>query len=251
MSVWSLTQPARQSVRPAPKPETLRLPSGDLPVRWHRCGRARRVSLRIDPRAGTVVVTLPNRAGREAGLALLHAHAGWVAGRLAALPRVVSFEDGAVVLLSGVPHPIRHMPDGRRGVWVEDNEIRVSGDRDFLGRRVDDFLRAEARRRLARLVASIAADPEAGPGLSPSRLTIKDTSTRWGSCSSEKVVMFSWRLVMAPPDVQHYVVAHELAHLRHLDHAEGFWRLVDRLTPHRREAECWLKQHGAALLRTG
>lgn len=240
-----------QVVRAAPKAETLHLPAGDLPVRWHRCGRARRVSLRIDPRAGTVVVTLPSRAGREAGLALLRAHADWVAGRLAALPRVVSLEEGAVVLLSGVPHPIRHQPDGRRGVWVEDGEIKVSGERDFLARRVGDFLRAEARKRLGYLVAMIAGDPEAGPGLSPSRLTIKDTSTRWGSCSSEKVVMFSWRLVMAPPEIQHYVVAHELAHLRHLDHADSFWRLVDRLTPHRRHAEGWLKQHGAALLRTG
>ena len=85
----------------------------------------------------------------------------------------------------------------------------------------------------------------------PSRLAIKDTATRWGSCSSEGVVMFSWRLVMAPAAVQHYVVAHELAHLRHLDHGQGFWILVDQLTPHRLEAEAWLKRHGPALLRTG
>ena len=247
--------PRRPAVKALAPFELLRLPAGELPVRWNRCGRARRISLRIDPRAGAVVVTLPARAGREAGLALLRTHADWAAGRLAALPLAVAFDEGATLLLAGRPHRISHAPEARRGVWVEGDLIRVSGERAFLARRVADFLRAEARVRLGRLVAEIAAGE--GPagrepgGLLPARLTIKDTATRWGSCSSERVVMFSWRLVMAPPEVQHYVVAHELAHLRHLDHGEAFWRQVDRLTPHRTEAEAWLKRHGAALLRTG
>ncbi len=222
-----------------------------MPVRWRRCTRARRVSLRIDPRAGTVVVTLPTRAARAAGLALLHAHADWAAGRLAALPDVVRLDEGAMVLVDGRPCVIRHHPAARRGVWLEADEIRVSGERAFLARRVTDFLHAEARLRLSRLVAQIAIHDAAGPGLLPARLSIKDTSTRWGSCSSDRAVMFSWRLVMAPPEVQHYVVAHELAHLRHLDHGDAFWRLVERLTPHRARAEAWLKQNGAVLLRTG
>lgn len=232
------------------QPELLRLSAGETPVRWRRCRRARRISLRIDPRAGTVVVTLPLRAAREAGLALLQTHASWVVGRLAALPCVVSFDENATVLVAGRPHVIRHVPEARRGVWIDAGEIRVSGERAFLARRVADFLRAEARARLAALVTRIATDA-AGRDLMPSRLVIKDTSTRWGSCSSERVVMFSWRLVMAPPEIQHYVVAHELAHLCHLDHGAGFWLLVDQLTPHRAHAEAWLKRHGPALLRTG
>ena len=230
--------------------ELLRLPAGDMPVRWRRCVRARRITLRIDPRAGLVVVTLPSRAARASGLALLHAHADWVAGRLAALPQAIRLDEGARMLIAGRPHLIRHVPDARRGVWLEDDEIRVSGERTFLARRVGDFLQAEARTRLGGLVTRIAG--EAGdPDLLPARLAIKDTATRWGSCSSDRVVMFSWPLVMAPPEIQHYVVAHELAHLRHLDHGDGFWRLVERLTPHRVRAEAWLKQHGPALLRTG
>ncbi len=231
-----------------PTPELLRLPAGEAPVQWRRCRRARRVSLRIDLRAGAVVVTLPPRAPREAGLALLQAHSDWVTGRLAELPRPVAFEDGSAVLVAGQPHIIRHAPAARRGVWIEADEIRVSGENRFLARRVGDFLRAEARLRLAALAAGIAAGDA---GLLPARLAIKDTMTRWGSCSSERAVMFSWRLVMAPEPIQHYVVAHELAHLRHLDHGPGFWTLVDRLTPHRIQAEAWLKRHGPALLRTG
>ena len=230
-----------------PVVEMLLLPSGETPIRWRRSRQARRISLRIDARAGAVVVTMPLRAAREAGLELLRTHSSWVAGKLAALPGQVAFEAGETVAVSGVPHVIRSMPQARRGVWVEAGEIRVSGDRAFLARRVLDFLRGEARAILGACARAIALES----GLQPRRLTIKDTSSRWGSCSSEGVVMFSWRLVMAPPEIQHYVVAHELAHLRHLDHGAQFWHQVALLTPHRSRAEAWLRLHGPALLRTG
>lgn len=257
MTSGSVRRPLRaaagrdRDAAPSVQQELLRFPGGDMPVQWRRCTRARRISLRIDPRAGTVVVTLPTRAARAAGLALLRTHADWAAGRLAALPEMVRLDEGATVLVGGRPCVIRHRPEARRGVWLEADEIRVSGERAFLTRRVADFLHGEARLRLSRLVTQIAVHEAAEPGLLPARLSIKDTATRWGSCSSDHVVMFSWRLVMAPPEIQHYVVAHELAHLRHLDHGKAFWRLVERLTPHRAIAEAWLKQNGAALLRTG
>ncbi len=236
----------------APPLEMLLLAGGETPIRWQRSRQARRVSLRIDPRAGTVVVTLPPRTSREAGLALLHAHSTWITGKLAALPGHIAFDAEATVSLSGVPHVIRHHPQARRGVWAEAGEIRVSGDRAFLQRRVLDFLRSEARDVLGALARQIAEAAEAGSGpLRPRRLAIKDTSSRWGSCSSDAVVMFSWRLVMAPAEIQHYVVAHELAHLRHLDHSPHFWALVATLTPYRARAEAWLRLHGAALLRMG
>ncbi len=225
----------------------LLLPSGETPIRWRRSRQARRISLRIDTRAGAVVVTLPPRAAREAGLELLRIHSSWVAGKLAALPGHVMFEAGGSVALNGVPHVIRPAPETRRGVWVESGEIRVSGEPAFLARRVLDFLRNEARTTLGACTRRIAA----ASGLLPRRLVIKDTSSRWGSCSSDGVVMFSWRLVMAPPEIQHYVVAHELAHLRHLDHGPGFWAQVALLTPHQARAEAWLRLHGPALLRTG
>ena len=233
--------------RQAPVSEMLLLAGGETRVRWRRSRQARRISLRIDTRSGAVVVTLPPRAAREAGLALLRTHSDWVAGKLASLPGQIAFEAGETIALHGVPHILRAMPDARRGVWVENGEIRVSGERAFLARRVLDFLRGEARTALGACARGIAEKF----GLRPSRLSIKDTSSRWGSCSSEGVVMFSWRLVMAPPEIQHYVVAHELAHLRHLDHSSDFWRQVALLTPHRARAETWLRLHGQALLRTG
>lgn len=227
--------------------EIVALPGGDARVQWRRSARARRVSLRIDPRDGAVVVTLPPRTSRPAGMALLMDHADWVTRRLAALPGAVVFEDGASVALEGVEHRIRHMP-GRRGtVWLEAGEIRVAGDVAFLPRRVSDFLRAEARQRLSGLVMEKAALA----ALRPSRITVKDTRTRWGSCASSRALAFSWRLVMAPRFVQDYVVAHEVAHLRHMNHGPRFWALVETLTQQTKPAMRWLEDEGPRLMRVG
>jgi len=227
--------------------EFVPLPGGAAKVQWRRSSRARRVSLRIDPRDGAVVVTLPLRAGRPAGVALLMDHADWITSRLAALPGAVPFQEGALVPLDGVEHRIRHMPALRGSAWLEAGELQVAGDPAFLARRVADFLRAEARRRLSAMVAEKAALS----GLKPSRITVKDTSTRWGSCAASRALAFSWRLVMAPRFVQDYVVAHEVAHLAHMNHGPRFWALVDTLTPHTKLAVRWLRDEGPRLMRVG
>ena len=227
--------------------ETVALPGGEARVQWRRSARARRVSLRIDPRDGAVVVTLPPRIGRPAGVALLMDNADWVAQRLAALPGATPFADGALVPLGGVAHRIRHMPQRRGSAWLEEGEIRVAGDAAFLARRVSDFLRAEARRGLAELVAEKASLA----GLRPSRVSVKDTRSRWGSCAASRALAFSWRLVMAPRFVQDYVVAHEVAHLRHMNHGPLFWALVGTLTPHMQAAMLWLRDEGPRLMRVG
>ncbi len=216
-------------------------------VVWRRSARARRVSLRIDARTGAVVLTLPPRASRSAGLALLSDHTAWIADRLAALPAPLAFADGASLPIGGVAHRIRHVPSGRGGAWLEGGELLVSGGAEFLPRRVATFLRAEARRRFS----AMALDAGRPEGLRPRRVVVKDTRTRWGSCAADGTVMLSWRLLMAPEAVQHYVVAHEVAHLRHMNHGERFWALVHALTPHRAVAEAWLRSTGAGLHRVG
>ena len=233
-------------MRPLP-PESLSLPGGPATIHWRRSRRARRITLRIDCRHGHVVVTLPMRAAKSAGVALLTSNADWVSTRLAALPAAEPFAAGALVAIDGVPHTIRHAPAGRGGAWVEDGAVFVAGDPDFLPRRVADFLRAEARRRFSAQALAKAA----GAGLTVRRITVKDTRTRWGSCSADGVLMFCWRLLMAPPFVQDYVVGHEVAHLRHMNHAPEFWALCDTLSPHRIGASAWLAREGARLLRAG
>lgn len=180
-------------------------------------------------------------------MALLMDHADWVADRIAALPNAVPFVDGALLPVGGVMHRICHRPEARGGAWIEGSDIIVTGAADFLRRRVCDFLRAEARRR----ILPVVAQKSALAGLQPLRVTMKDTRTRWGSCAPNGSLAFSWRLVMAPHFVQDYVAAHEIAHLRHMNHGKRFWRLVDRLTPHTAEAIAWLRLEGSRLLRIG
>ena len=227
--------------------ETLQLPHGPTQIVWRRNARARRVSLRIDARAAAVVVTLPPRAARAAGLRLLADNAGWVGSKLAALPPPMAFADGAAVPIGGAPFTIRHVPAGKGGAWLDGAEIHVAGDPGFMARRVADLLRAEARRRLAAVVRDVAAQM----GLHPAKLAIRDTRSRWGSCTAGGTVMFNWRLVLAPPAVQRYVVVHELAHLRHMNHGEQFWALVAEAAPDKAAQVAWLKRHGAGLMRAG
>lgn len=230
-----------------PASEILSLPSGPARVTWRRHRRARRNTVRVDPTEGVVVITLTPRSSRQAGLSLLFTHADWVADRLAAVPRAIPFVDGAVIPIGGTPHVIRHRPEARGVAWLEGSILHVTGAPEFLARRVGDFLRAEARRRMHALtmVKATAIDARVA------RVTIKDPITRWGSCTQDGIVAFSWRLVLAPEFVQDYVAAHEVAHLRHMNHGPRFWDLVAHLTPYRKSAVAWLRREGPALMRIG
>ncbi|MGG5819577.1 M48 family metallopeptidase [Falsiroseomonas sp. HW251] len=230
-----------------PPPRGALAPAARIPVRWRASARARRVSLLICPREGEVVVTLPPRAGRRAGIALLRQHEAWVLERLAALAPPIEFAPGAKLLLGGETHAIRHEPRRRGGAFIEGREIVVTGAREFLPRRVGDFLRAEAKRR----IGALAVPHAAALGVKPRVIRLKDTRSRWGSCAPDGTLAFSWRLVMAPEWVTDYVVAHEIAHLRELNHSVRFWALVEQLTPNRDAAVEWLRAQGPALLRVG
>jgi predicted metal-dependent hydrolase len=222
------------------------------PVLWRVSVRAKLVSLRIDVVRGVVVVTLPARAGgraapRRAGIALLRANAAWAAQRLGALAPAIILRDGAVLRLGDVPHAIRHAPETLGASFLADGEIVVTGPALSLPRRAMALLRAEAARRIQPRAARHAGLL----GVTPRSIRLKDTRTRWGSCAPDGTLAFSWRLVMAPDWVMDYVVAHEVAHLRHMNHSPDFWAQVARLSPHQAAAHEWLRRHGPGLLRVG
>ena len=152
-----------------------------------------------------------------------------------------------MVPVLGVPHVIDHEPAARRGVWCQNGAIRVSGRREHLARRVADFLRREAGTELSRRAHAKAETI----GHKIERITLRDPKSRWGSCSSNKRLNFSWRLILAPEAVLDYVVAHEVAHLEHMNHGDRFWALVAELTPEVKRPRRWLHTQGASLLRYG
>jgi predicted metal-dependent hydrolase len=231
---------------PAMTTELLPVQGALARVEFRRSARARKISLRIDAAQGGVVITLPPRASRRAGLQLLQTHESWVAERLAELPSAIPFIPGAIVPVGGKPHLIVPVA-GRGGAWIEDGKILVTGGPEFLARRVTDHLRRLARARLTALSAQKAQTAR----LLPKSVRVKDTKTRWGSCAPDGTLAFCWRLILAPEFVQDYVVGHEVAHLKHMNHGRNFWALTETLTPYRSAATAWLSSNGQALLRIG
>jgi predicted metal-dependent hydrolase len=235
---------------PLPEPEQLSIDhaGASLPVTFVRSTRARRASLRVDPAHRRVVLTAPARMSRGVAVDFAETQAGWIAARLKRLPARRPFVDGAELPLFGAPHLIRHRPDARGTVWLEGAEIHVAGRSEHLPRRLRDWLMGEMRRRLPLLVHAKAARVER----SVKRITVRDSRSRWGSCGPDGGMSFSWRLVFAPADVLDYLVAHEVAHLVHMNHGPRFWALARTLCDGPIEApQAWLKAHGETLLQYG
>ena len=222
-------------------------------VQIRRIASARRFTLRVRAATRDALLTMPPRGSLPRARLFVERHAAWIGTRLARLPVPTPFGPGATLPLRGVEHEIVHRPGARGTVWIEDDanggapRLCVSGAAPFVARRVQDYLVRQAR---ADLVVAVARHT-ATLGVAARRITLRDTTSRWGSCSSSGALNFSWRLVMAPPHVLDYLAAHEVAHLVHMNHSDAFWRVTARLVPDYARAEAWLKGHGVGLMRFG
>jgi predicted metal-dependent hydrolase len=243
----NILSPLRPRSRPREHTVVLDLDDRAVPLTVRRHARARRIILRLDAGGDGAVVTIPERAPFADGVALARNHADWILGRLAAIPPRVPFVDGAVLPFLGQNHRLRHHARTFPAVRREGGEIIVAGRAEDLPRRVADWLRRQARVEIGKRVG----DKAATLGRAPGRITVRDTRSRWGSCSAAGNLSFSWRLVMAPAGVLDYVVAHEVAHLAHPDHGPGFWRAVAGLTGDVAANRAWLRRHGRSLHRYG
>ncbi len=220
---------------------------GTVPLTVRRSPRARRVILRIDVGSGRVVLTVPPKTSVAQALAFAESKKEWIRDRLAVLPPRTAFADAAVVPLFGLDHRVRHAPGLSGGVRVGNREIIVGGAEESVGKRVETWLRRAAQAEIARRVA----DKAGRLGIRAERVTVRDTHSRWGSCSPAGRLSFSWRLIMAPVWVLDYVVAHEVAHLQERGHGPAFWRTVALLSDDIDGAHRWLRDHGAMLHRFG
>jgi predicted metal-dependent hydrolase len=210
--------------------------------------RARRLLLRVDATARRVELVLPRGVAPAHAINFLAAQRGWVAARLAALPTPVPFAEGAIVPLLGVAHRIRRDSDpAAPPVSIVDGEIRVRGAPEHFGRRVRDHLAQLAARELAVRARAFALRIDR----QIARISVRDTRSRWGSCSAAGALSFSWRLVLMPESVIDYVVAHEVAHLAEMNHGPRFWRLVRTLTPDIATPRAWLKRHRSRVFSYG
>lgn len=214
-----------------------------------RVATARRFTLRVSAATRHATLTMPLRSNFHQAADFAQRHSGWIAARLTRLADEIVIMPGSEIPFRGRLHLIIQSEKKRGTVWIEEHGsaplLYVAGDPDHAGRRLKDFLKKQARLALDHAVRRYSDQL----GLSARGIALKDTKSRWGSCSADGRLNFSWRLIFAPPEILDYLAAHEVAHLKEMNHSRRFWALVRMLYPEYRQAELWLKQNGMTLHR--
>ena len=214
-----------------------------IPLILRRSAQARRISLRISQLDGRVTLTMPKRLAEREALDFARSKEGWIRQHLEARGDDVVVGDGVEIPLGGKMYCVQASKSKR--VQITPEGIFVPFPSERMGKRLAAHLKEIARDRLA----GASDDYAALLGRKYTRLSLRDTRSRWGSCTSDGSLMYSWRLVMAPPEVLDYVAAHEVAHLAEMNHSAAFWDGVTRIYGDYAQARGWLRKHGSTLHR--
>lgn len=217
--------------------------SPEINVRVTRSARARRLSLRVSSLDGRVTLTAPNFISARKIEAFVQEKASWLRENIGQVPDQVQVQIGTSIPMLG--QHVRIEETAERRVWRENGRLFIPQHKSKPAARVLGYLKS-----LARDVLTEKSDFYAGKlGVSYDKISLRDTRSRWGSCSPDAALMFSWRLIMAPLDIVAYVAAHEVAHLQHMDHSKQFWDAVEHIYGNFRPARLWLRENGAELHR--
>lgn len=245
------------------------------PIFLKRSKRAKRFILRVHSAERKIILTSPIRGTLKSAKEFAIQHKDWVEQRLAIIPPSVPFEHESHIPFRGVQHILHfsgkmrsHEPVNTKSIPITCTNIgtntginivtditqkqtvqsiQVHGPREHAPRRLKDWLKRQAKSDLNEKVWHHAK----ALSVRPKRISVRDQKSRWGSCSSTGVLSFSWRLILAPDYVLDYVAAHEVAHLREMNHSPRFWSLVRDTMPNMDAAEDWLKKNGVDLHRYG
>jgi predicted metal-dependent hydrolase len=231
------------------EPQSIDIDGKSIALSFRRNARCRRMVLRLTPDGQSVVMTLPSRTGLQEAMRFAETSKPWIKSTMAKRPSAIAFQNDSAVMFQGQTYKII-ATGGRRGVISvssEDLTITVPGDPAHVPRRLTDWLKAQAKAKLQ--IAS--ADYAAAMQTKFQKLTVRDQKSRWGSCSASGDLSYSWRLILAPPHILDYVAAHEVAHLREMNHGPRFWRLVVTHCKSAKEARHWLRERGKELHRYG
>lgn len=230
---------------------TLQLSDRSLPLTIVKNERAKRMTLRIEAGGKAVHVTTPPSTSQDEAMQFVERYLGWIEKRISRLPPpqdTPMLKAGVFIPILGQPYEIIHS-HGRGTVEIipDDNKkggkIIVYGDSTYIPRRISDALKKQA----AQVIAPLVVKHSAVVGRKPTSIRYKDTRSRWGSCSADGHLSFSWRIAMAPFGVINYLVAHETAHLIEMNHGTHFWSLCEKLCPNAKQYQAWLKRNGQAL----
>ena len=219
----------------------------NIPLRIRRNTRARRMILRVDSDIDGAVVTLPSWTSEREALLMVQEKSDWLFSKLDRMPSKILFEHSVKIPFLGNYHIVCHDPDQKEVAIKSGNEIRLGGRQEHLPRRLNDWLRKEAKIIIQPKAIGMATKLNRKVG----RITIRDTKSRWGSCTPSGNLSFCWRLILTPEWVLDYVIAHEVSHLRHLNHGPEFWQTVNSFNVRVDAARVWLNKNAEQLQRYG
>jgi predicted metal-dependent hydrolase len=225
---------------------SLHIGGQDIPIVIRRHSTSRRLVIRYQPLQKIISLTLPRYVPIRQGLDFVSSKYDWISGQIESHPQRVGFVDGQVVHVQGQAYTLTHQA-GRGVTHVDGNALLVYGAPEFMARRVEVWLKEQARLLLVERSRARAAQL----GVKVARISLRDNSSCWGSCTRDGNLSFSWRLIFATPEILDYVVCHEVAHLVELNHSQRFWALVDSICPHWQASRHWLKAHGKSLYSYG
>lgn len=217
-----------------------------IPVLIRRHALSRRIVIRYQPLQNCVSMTLPRYVSIKQGLDFVESKRNWIARQRGEQKARVAFADGATIPILGQEYRLSHA-GGRGVVTLDEGTIRVHGQPEFMERRFRNWLIERAREEITQRVRKHAGRL----GVAPGRITLRDNSSCWGSCSHNGDLSFSWRLIFASEAVLDYVVCHEVAHIVEHNHSKRFWALVGELCPDWERYRYWLKAHGKTLYHYG
>lgn len=210
--------------------------------------RAKRLALRVDPRKNKVNLVVPKRASMISAYRFAYENRHWIREKLSELPRPITLTDGVTIPLMGKETEIKIIYDSslkKTDIILINNQLWIKTNKEDPKPRILRYLKKLALKELS----SLAHEKAAQIGKKISKIDVKDTSSRWGSCSHDGKLSFSWRLIFAPIEAFDYVVAHEVAHLSVMDHSPEFWEICEDLSESYSKGKSWMKHHSGELIR--
>ena len=206
--------------------------------------RAKRIKLRYDAINDRAVITMPRFTSKLSALKFATSNIEWLKEQRTKTPKPIYLIDGSIIPILGEMKKVIHDPILAARVNIDDQRIIVGGPKDGFSVRLENHLKKEALKTIEPMAQEMAM----AINKKYKRIQIRDTKSRWGSCSSSGNLSFSWRLIMTPPQVLEYVVAHEISHLAEMNHSQRFWDIVDTLVSHAKPSRKWLKNEGQSLM---
>ncbi len=210
--------------------------------------RAKRMALRLDPKKQIINLVVPKRASMRSAYLFALEHKFWIRQKLKELPPSIGFNDGVTIPILGNNTEIDIIYDitlKTTDITLKNNKLTVLTNKIDPTSRIKRFIINLAKDKLTVLSHEKAAQIDK----KIISVDVKDTSSRWGSCSQDGKLSYSWRLIFAPEYAFDYVVAHEVAHLIHMDHSPDFWMECKDLSAHYSKGKSWMKRHSDQLIR--